>query len=286
MINTTLPADEEQLTQTENTIKEVLESVELNPSALDPIIIERLAILHEATPTVEDELRAITMSQAVFDTAAEAGHAYSEEEKRTVIIGSLFTDIGKSGPKSATPEQSKLIASIFNVENLPPETVNGPIESFIDNYFGEDAEAAKSQLAKLGLDLTKLKMRDLYNLHTLWTLELTVDSGIPEEAVAAAASHHRLRGDNPGSILNDDDTFTHEFGTNGKFDRAEKLIAALDMYDAFTRRSGLSHEEALSALSGWLQKTAGGKYADDTELKQILQDLDAATSAKVSDTAN
>ncbi len=279
MINTTLPADEEQLTQTEDTIRDVLESVELNPSVLDPIIIQRLAILHEATPTVEDELRAITMSQAVFDTAAEAGHAYSEEEKRTVIVGSLFTDIGKSGPKSATIEQSKLMASIFNAENLPPETVNGPIEDFVDSYFGEDADAAKAQLAKLGLDIKELKMRDLYNLHTLWTLELTVDSGIPEEAVAAAASHHRLRGDNPGSILNEDDTFAHEFGTNSKFDRAEKLIAALDMYDAFTRRSGLNHEEAMSALAGWLQKTAGGKYADDPELKEILHDLDSSMAA-------
>lgn len=277
---TTITSSPEQLAS-EIRINGLLSEVGLPPETIASHIKERLVLLEELTPTIEDEKAAIAMASAVFETAAAAHHPYSEEEQRTVIVGTLFTDIGKSGPRQATPEQSRLIASMFSVENLPPEEVNGSISDFLRCHAAAQAETAAGQLAGLGLDVHNQTMRDLYDAHTKWTLEILIGDGVPKEAIPAAAAHHHMRGDNPDAILDKHDEFNHhyDFGHNRSYDRPEKLISVLDMYDAFRRRSRLDHDVAMEHLRTWIGTASNGRYANDSELAEILDDLDTTMLA-------
>ena len=279
LISITSRTDEasDELEPPEHRVNALLNEVGLAPEAIAPRIKDRLVLLEKITPTIEDETAAIAMARGVFDTAEIAGRAYTEEEQREVIIGTLFTDIGKSGPLEATPKQSRIIAKMYAIENIPEDDVFGSVEAFLSKYFSNNEDVdTKAELRNLGLDIDNLKMRDFYNLHTKWTLEILLGDGVPKEAIPAAAAHHHMRGDNPDSILNKRDEYNSgfDFGQNHTFDRPEKLVSILDMYDAYRRRSKLSHESAMVKIRSWVNTTDNRHYADDSELDIILEDLD------------
>lgn len=251
------------------------------PEHIAPHIKERLVRLERITPTIEDERAAITIARELFATAQESGHPYNSDEQRNVVVGTLFTDIGKSGPLNATPEQSELISRMFAIENRPKDEVFGSIDNFLSMHFGRDAAYDAKQLQSLGLDTAQLSMRDFYDCHTKWTLEIISNDGVPKEAIPAAAAHHHLRGDNPYHILNGKDEYTDDFdfGRNHVFGREEKLVCVLDMYDAYVRRGHMEHRRAMEQLQKWVDSTWNGRYAKDAELTQILKDLDATMLA-------
>lgn len=244
------------------------------PSPISPELKSRLILLDRYTPTIDDEHNAISYALKVFDLAEKSGHPYSELEQQVVTVGTLFTDIGKSGPKDSTPQQSELIVSIYSKENISHEDMTGNVRNFIMKYFKDESPQEKVILFQsFNLDPDKITMREFYNLHTQWTLDILEDSNLPREVIPGAACHHRLRGDNPGHILNENDSYTRTFGSATKYGRAEKLVGLLDQYDAFRRRSGLAHEEAIAKLQELVNGARNGYYADDVEIKQIIEDI-------------
>jgi hypothetical protein len=258
-------------------VQTALQEVGLSSETVAPHILERMALLEELTPTLQDEVAAIGRSSKIFEQAAAAGHPYTEEEQQIVRIGTLFTDIGKTGPRAASAEQARWVARMFAVENNPPEEVQAPVARFLKNHFPDEAQTAAAELEAIGVSVDGLTMRDFYNLHTTWTRELLTDSGVPADAIPAAAAHHRLRGDDPGHLfLEGSDAYAQQAGHNVAYDRPEKLVSILDMYDAYCRRGGLDHRAAMERLEGWLQKTWDGRYAQDPEIREIMADLDAA----------
>lgn len=115
-------------------------------------------------------------------------------------------------------------------------------------------------------------MRDFYNQHSSWTLEITSEDKrgpISREISIAAAAHHILEGVNPENIISSDDKFNGVCGRNEKFDKEEKMIIILDKYMAFRRRAGLDHLTAIEKIRDIVKKT---KFADDQEFF-ILLDL-------------
>ena len=82
---------------------------------------------------------------------------------------------------------------------------------------------------------------------------------------------------NPRAIVGDDQRFTRAFGSNTRFDRAEKLVIMLDKYDAVRRRGRRSHEHAIA----WLREriASNPRFRNDEELATLVADLDTVLHA-------
>jgi hypothetical protein len=234
-------------------------------------LLERMRLLAETTETVEDCQRAAEMAQEMFRyyEQQKPEQRFSEVDQRTVLIASLFSDIGKTGPAQADEAAQRLIAEMFSVERVPDEKMS--VTDFFRTYFADDASDRAARFRALGLDPT-ITMREFWNMHSAWTLHIIQVGGIPLEAVAAAATHHLLENVNPDSIVAHDGRFTRYFGENNRVDRPEKLIILLDKYDAARRRAGRSHEDAIRWLRALIANNA--RFGDDQEFFALIDDLD------------
>ena len=235
------------------------------------LLLERVRTL--GAHTFEDAVHLSTLAHRVFAyyERAKPSLSFSPMEKRTVVLGSLFSDIGKTGPVDADVAGRQLIVDMFAVENVKDD--KQPITAFLRVNFPADAEERIARFTSLGLDPT-MTLRHFWNLHSAWTLSIAEAAGIPGEAVAAAASHHLIDDVNPQGIVGADDHFTRRFGENATFDRAEKLVIILDKYDAARRRGGHDHAGAIAWVRDRIAKSV--RFRDDAELEELLTDLDHA----------
>lgn len=262
--------------RTQKHVRRFLRKLGFDVQQLDPEITQRLTLLEETTPTIHDEKRAIRYARKIFRhyQKKHPEHAFSEEEKMTVEAGTMLTDIGKSGPPHADRQAEKLIAEMFSIEGV--EDPNMSIRTFLQNYFPETWRQHIKTLESIALG-PEMTMRQFWNKHSEWTHKIIENKGVPEEAIPAASTHHRLEGVNPDNIIGTHDTYRRPFGTNTTFDRAEKLIIVLDKYDAYRRRGGTSHRDAMAALRNIITESP---YGDDAEFHELMDELDAVLSKK------
>jgi len=230
-----------------------------------------MKLLAETTETVKDCQRAAEVAQDMFRyyEKQKPAQRFSELDQRTVVIGSLFSDIGKTGPAQADADGQRLIAEMFAVERVQNEKMS--VNDFFTTYFADDAAQRIQRFRALGLD-PAISMREFWNMHSAWTLHIIQSDGIPPEAVAAAATHHLLENVNPDSIVAHDGRFTRFFGANERVDRPEKLVILLDKYDAARRRAGRTHEQAITWLRALIAKNA--RFGRDQEFFTLIEDLD------------
>lgn len=240
---------------------------------VSPGIQARMTLLAEATETISDCTRIAKRAQQVFEYLEQHDpeRAFSDLEKRIVVIGSLFADIGKTGPAHADANGQQLVVDMFSVEGVRND--KQPVSEFLSTYFPDDALARLRQFVALGLD-PEMSMRDFWNLHAGWTLDIVRDGGVPAEAIAAAASHHLLENINPRDIVAEDGRFSTNFGDNLAFDRPEKLVILLDKYDALRRRSRGTHEAAIVWLDDLLQRHP--TFQNDVQFALLLEAMDHA----------
>ena len=238
------------------------------------LLLERVRSL--GAHTFEDAVHLSTLAHRVFAyyDRAKPERAFSNVEKRTVVLGSLFSDIGKTGPVDADAAARQLIVDMFAVENVRDD--KQPITAFLRTHFPADAEARIARFTSLGLD-PSMTLRQFWNLHSGWTLAIAEAGGIPAEAVAAAASHHLIDDVNPLGIVGADAHFSRRFGENATFDRSEKLVIVLDKYDAARRRGALDHAGAIAWVRDRIAKST--RFRDDQELLGLVTDLDNALRA-------
>ena len=233
-------------------------------------LLDRVRLLAQRSATVDDAERMAAVAAQIFQHFEDGpGDAFSAIEKQTVVLGCLFSDIGKTGPEHGSAEDQQLIAEMFAVEGVPNDTIS--VEEFIRTYFPNDAGPRLGRFRALGLD-PSITIRAFWNLHTGWTLSILEKAGVPREAVAAAATHHLLDNVNPESIVGEDGRFSRDFGENATFDRAEKLIILLDKYDAVRRRGGRSHGQAIEWLRERIAKSPRSK--GDPEVAALLDVVD------------
>jgi hypothetical protein len=239
---------------------------------VSPAIRARMALLAETTKSVEDSERCVDLAQDVFRhyEASKPFQRFTDLERRIVVIGTLFADIGKTGPAGAGPDGQRLVAEIFAVENVTDERMS--VARFFEVYFPADAADRTRRLGALRLD-ARMTMRALWNLHSAWTLHVIQGDGVPCEAVPAAAAHHLLENVNPDAIVAEDGRFTKYFGEHASFDRPEKLVILLDKYDAVRRRGHGTHGDAIAQL----RTVIGGsrRFAADRAFWTLIEDLDA-----------
>lgn len=236
-------------------------------------LLDRMRLLAERTESVTDAERMVAIANAVFDRydAHEPDDRFSEAERRIVVLGCLFADVGKTGPREADAEERALIVDMFAVENVRDETT--PVARFLEAHFPKDASDRIARFSSLGLD-AMMTIREFWNQHAAWTLAVAEAARLPVECIAAAASHHLLENVNPDAIVGHDDRFTRSFGDNDTFDRAEKLVIVIDKYDALRRRGKRTHEEACV----WLRKriAMSTRFHLDPVFAKLVSDVDAA----------
>lgn len=239
-------------------------------------LLERMRLLAEQSKAFDDALRLTSYAEQIFRhyDLTKPTRAFTPLERQTVVLACLFSDVGKTGPEGAGPEDRRRIAEAFAVENV--RDVTQSVATFLRTYFPADAEERIQRFAALGIDPSST-IRQFWNLHSGWTLGIVEAEGLPTEAVAAAATHHMLDDVNPGDIVGEDDRFSRPFGANTAFDRAEKLVIVLDKYDAARRRGGLTHDQAIAWLRERIAKSQ--RYCDDEELLELVTDADAVIGA-------
>lgn len=256
--------------ESEPIVRQLLEQIGMDLERLNPLILDRLILLDQRSSFMDDERRCIALADRVFAFADAQEHPWTDQEKRLVFKGTLLSDIGKTGPKDARPDQSELIMKMFAIENvLDPNqrTVEQFLrEEYARNYPEDDVEQALSAFQELGLSPT-MTIREFYNKHALWTTEIINHDGVGSDVVAVASLHHILEGVNPEGFLRDDGTLSNA-GENTRFDRPEKLVILLDKYGASRDRGHKTHAEAIDYLQEYIGKSE--RFADDDEFQNLI----------------
>jgi hypothetical protein len=236
-----------------------------------PSILARMRLLAETTETLNDCERAVRIANDIFRyyDVSKPLKRFTAQERRIVVIGTLFSDVGKSGPAGASPDGQQLVAEMFAVEGV----IDGKTSAarFFEVYFPADAAHRARRFGALGLDAA-MTMRAFWNLHSAWTLHIIQGDGVPMEAVPAAATHHILENVNPDSLVAEDGRFTKYFGKHASFERPEKLVILLDKYDAALRRGHCTHDQAIALLHEVIARNH--RFCGDHEFLELIEDLD------------
>jgi hypothetical protein len=245
--------------------------VGVDAEGIHPSILARMRLLAETTETLNDCERAVRIAKDLFRyyDVSKPLERFTALERRIVVIGTLFSDVGKSGPAEASPDGQRLVAEMFAVEGIIDEKTS--VARFFEMYFPADATYRARRLGALGLDAA-MTMRAFWNLHSAWTLHIIQGDGVPIEAVPAAATHHILENVNPDSLIAEDGRFTKYFGTHASFERPEKLVILLDKYDAARRRRQCTHDQAIAFLREVIARNH--RFCGDPEFLELIEDLD------------
>lgn len=252
----------------------------LDLDKVDPTILERMRLLAETTETLRDCERATEIAEDIFryyEVFKPPRERFTVLERRTVVIGTLFSDIGKSGPASASADGQRLVAEMYGVERVLDGASS--VASFFGGHFSDDAADRISRFTALGLDAA-MSMREFWNLHSVWTLEILRGDGVPAQAVAAAATHHLLENVNPHAMFVSDERLHKYLDDSSTFARPEKLIILLDKYDAARRRGRRTHSEAIT----WLRALIEGhpRFYRDHGFFSLIDGLDAVIEHRLS----
>ena len=241
-----------------------------------PRIVARMRLLAETTETLRDCERAADLADQMFrhyKACRPARDQFTRLERRTIIIGSLFSDIGKTGPERAGLDGQRLVAEMFAVENVLDGQTS--VNAFFAAFFRADASDRVRRFKALDLD-PDMSMREFWNLHSTWTLEILRGDGVPPAAVAAAATHHLLENVIPHAMFATDARLGKYMADNATFDRPEKLVILLDKYDAARRRGRQTHRDAIVWLRRLIETNA--RFRDDQQFLSLITALDEVMS--------
>lgn len=182
------------------------------------------------------------------------------DSRRDMSIAAYLHDIGKSGPFDAPQATQEAIVKLYGVENVadPEQTI---AETARTSFCSEDAESMLTHLRSCGLRANDT-MRAFWDRHGYWTHDiLEADpEDIPVRARVVAGSHHVDRGIDP-----------YEFSSDDYVDMLEnRILMAVDKYQAAMARSQKTHGEAMEMVKGILSS----KYGHDVIMNDVLKVVD------------
>ena len=182
------------------------------------------------------------------------------DSRRDMSIAAYLNDIGKSGPFDAPQSTQEAVVKLYAVENVadPQQTI---AETARTNFSAEDAASILERLGSCGLH-SHDTMRAFWDRHGYWTHDiLEADAeDIPIRARVVAGSHHVDRGIDP-----------YEFSSDEYVDMLEnRILIAVDKYQAAVARSQKTHAEAMEIIKGILSPY----YANDVIMNDVLKVVD------------
>lgn len=207
----------------------------------------------------EDAAQMVDIIETIWDQLEKQ---MPELEKEQMILATLLHDVGKSGPKEATPEEQELIITLFDPRHYRAIAAAGMrVEDMsIFKALRESGieEGVQQKIVKylsgMGVNIATEKMIDFWRRHADWTYDIlraSKDDKINERLAAMAASHHILDGKNPAGL--DPENIPQESKAIETIETYE-VLTLVDKFQAFVKRSGLSHGEAIKILRKIIDK--------------------------------
>src|SRR5688572_29867663 len=137
--------------ETAERIRALSATVGFDLDTVKPLLMERMQRLAEHSETVADGERMSARAAEFFRyyERVKPAEAFTALERRIVVLGCLFSDIGKTGPLSAGPDGQALIAEMFAVEGVRDDTQS--VAQFFSTYFPADAAERTRRFEALGL---------------------------------------------------------------------------------------------------------------------------------------
>lgn len=218
---------------------QLFESIGVPQSRFSPAVTERVDRLDEKTHTLKDEIRCVEYGRRIAEALE-----FNPAEWARFVGGTLLSDIGKTGPADALPEEQEYIAQLYARDRVANSKT---IRQYLKETSSGDAPVHEQVLARAGV-LGDMPIRKLWESHVQWTFDILTASDLPADVILSASSHHLLEGINPGNILNREEGRFQAFGVSREFDRADILVILLDKYDAQILRANATHEEAVDYL--------------------------------------
>ena len=229
-------------------------------------IAQRMELIEVLAARFNNDSRMIRrISLEVLDRIAsilepELQSKLDADSRRDMSIAAYLHDIGKSGPFGAPQATQEAIVKLYAVENVadPDQMI---AETARTNFSSEDAESMLTCLRSCGLRSNDT-MRAFWDRHGYWTHDiLEADpEDIPVRARVVAGSHHVDRGIDP-----------YEFSSDEYVDMLEnRILIAVDKYQAAVARSQKTHGEAMESIKGILSS----KYGHDVIMNDVLKVVD------------
>lgn len=233
-------------------------TIELDFAGLSDELQERVVTMNEHQKTMDDDAACARLAMAVKDYRQKTGNEdpLSTEDWQHVGIASMFTDTGKSGPREATGEQSRLINVMYGEDALlRPNPAAWTVERFLNEYIKSyDTKEALNLLGEVDIP-PDMSMRDFYNLHAGWSYNLIKDEPrLSKDVKVMAGLHHLLEGVNPEGLVDLSDDTLQIPSLDRTVDEREIWVMLLDKFQARLRRGGVSEEAAVGWLRDYVNK--------------------------------
>jgi len=241
-------------------------------------IIERLVLLEKESKFNEDA-RLIERGMANILNLLEERYAkdypqfaISPKQKNEGRLAAILHDIGKSGPVQATEQEQKSIVKLFSREEIKDPQY--PVGDMINESFhANEKEEALENLKNCGIS-PETTIREFWDKHAQWTHDILekYPKGIDSHVRKIAASHHIDHGINPYNLSESEIPFEASIiGTLENYVDAleERILIAVDQYEAIIRRRGSAHETALACVRQNLHK-----YRSDQLMIMVFNALD------------
>src|SRR5688572_2596688 len=116
-------------------VHELCASAGLDVESVKPWLVARMELLAECTETVADAERMVAYAERLMQyyAATRPNQSFSESERRVVLLGCLFSDVGKTGPLAADRSGQMLIVEMFAVEGVRDDSQT--VRKFLATYF-------------------------------------------------------------------------------------------------------------------------------------------------------
>ena len=219
----------------------------------------------------------------------------TDEHLSETRVAARIHDVGKSGPPEADKEQQLAVTQLFATEKLKREHKDIKVEKAVrEIVFKGNEYGANLMLARLmtcGVDIS-MPMQSFWESHARWGAEIIKkDCGeLSENTKLIAILHHVDK----GPEFNFSDTLIEEIDeevlqgalTIGQLEDyvdafRQRAIIAVDQYDAYIHRSGMTHELAIATLK---KKIEGSKtFSKDALLRFIIQVMEDMGKEKIFD---
>jgi len=251
---------------------------ELVPSfdlGAQPEIMDRLAVIGRHFDDAEEMAR---MTKKIYD---KLGLELKDQEQ--VLLATLVHDIGKSGPADFVPEERKDYVRMFPHAPVAVDK-NTTVRDFLTlakiNNCGKIIDRLaetlrhpknKAEREKAKSDLLEENIFVFWRRHVDFTYDVLKNNPAISQAVTEiASSHHILEGKNPADLPWDEVpraaiileiTDKYQAGRE-RINRdispnklTVHMLTVLDKYQAFRRRSALTHQETVKILRIVVEKS-------------------------------
>lgn len=240
----------------EEQLSAAFDTIGLRFKELSPLLRDRLDLSFATQKTLDDDL----ICARIATHLEEYQHPEStltREDWQTVRQASIFTDIGKTGPREASKNELELISRLYAIDTILP---GGPARHTLAAFLLLEPSLAARQeehvetLTKMGLS-GSMDMRTFFNEHAKWTYDLVKDDpALTQEVKISSALHHLLEGVIPEHIAQFDGERYLIPSLRKEVGERELWVMILDKYQAAVRRGHKTHEQAIAYLYTFAEK--------------------------------